>query len=406
MSWREDLRRVDFAGRELIGASFRGVPFFVENAQRSGGRRVVVHEFPLRDVPFVEDLGRRSRTFPIEGYVIGDDYLVQKNALLSALEDTAGPGELRHPNYGVLRAVCSSLSVRESRAEGGMATFSIEFVETPAQAPVPTVEDDSAGVVAAGADTAVTAAKAELLEIYDTDGLPAFSLDTAEAALTGASDAVADKLGPLATETEELATFTGRINLIKSRAASLVRKPADMFDDFQEAITGLVDTVASVPGAVVDALIESYGVDLGAPAPDGTSTRRREQANQLALQGALRRTMAIEAARILPTVPYVSIEEATAARDHVAAMLEEQAGAAGDTAYPGLVDLRSRVLRAVPGSKGLASVVTVTRPIATPSLLLAYQLYGSVDLEADIIARNKVRHPGFLSGPIKVLSDA
>jgi len=105
-------------------------------------------------------------------------------------------------------------------------------------------------------------------------------------------------------------------------------------------------------------------------------------------------------------VPYDSIEEATAARDQVAGLLDEQAQGAGDTAYPALVNLRSEVLRAVPGGAAFARVVTITRRVPVPSLLLAYQLYGSVDQEADVIARNNISHPGFVAGDLKVLSNA
>lgn len=136
-----------------------------------------------------------------------------------------------------------------------------------------------------------------------------------------------------------------------------------------------------------------------------TATRIREAANLDALGGALRRVAAIEAARLSPTVPYVSIEDATAARDLVTSRLDEQALGAGDTAYPALVTLRSDVARAVPGDAALARVVTVTRRTAIPSLLLTYQLYGSVDLEADVLARNGVSHPGVLVGDLKVLSN-
>ncbi|MNN99925.1 hypothetical protein D3C81_2196910 [compost metagenome] len=43
------------------GASFRGVPFLVDTDSVPVGRRTQLHEFPQRDQPFVEDLGRRTR---------------------------------------------------------------------------------------------------------------------------------------------------------------------------------------------------------------------------------------------------------------------------------------------------------------------------------------------------------
>ena len=132
--------------------------------------------------------------------------------------------------------------------------------------------------------------------------------------------------------------------------------------------------------------------------------RERERTNQVEMMAGLRRIIAIEAARLAPMVTFESIEAAQAARDAVAALLEEQAAGAGDTAYPALVTLRSDVLRAVPGTATYARVITVTRRVPVPSLLLAYQLYGSVDQESDIVARNGVRHPGFVAGDLKVLS--
>jgi prophage DNA circulation protein len=405
VTWRDDLRRVTVAGKRLIGASFRGVPFLVDASERTGGRRVVVHEFPLRDEPFVEDLGRKAVTFRVDGYVIGDDYLAQRDDLLDALDNETGPGELVHPYHGVKRAVCVNVAVRETRADGGIATFAIEFAEAPAQAPTSTEVVDAAEQVATSADAAITATEAELVEQYSAAGLPAFALASAETALTGAAEGLEDALAPVVTGTQELAALRGRVALLTARASSLVRTPADILDEFREVITGLGDTIADAPGAVLDALIDAYEVDLGDPVAPTTSTRERELDNQTALTGALRRVIAIEAARLAPLVPYASIEEATAARDAVAAQLEEQAGGADDAAYPALVSLRSELLRAVPGGAAFARVVTVTRPAPVPSLVLAHQLYGSVDLESDIIARNGVRHPGIISGELRVLSD-
>lgn len=405
MTWREDLRRVNFAGRNLVGASFRGVPFFVEIVELSTGRRLVVHEFPLRNTPFVEDLGQRARKFRVDGYLIGDDYLTQKTSLLDALE-AEGPGELVLPYYDAKRAIGETTSVRETRADGGYVVVVIEFVETPAQAPTPTIEVDASSVVASKADAAVIATKAELAEKYDPTGLPAFALASAETALKNAAEALGAKLAPAITETQEAASFAGQIEIMTTQASSLVHQPADAINQFGAAIENLANTAKAAPGALKDALVQTYAADLGAPVTPTTTTRQRELDNQLAFTGALRRIVAIEAARLTPVVPYASIEEATTARDEVADLLEEQAAGAGDTAYPALVDLRSEVLRAVPGSTVFARVITVTRRVAIPSLLLSYQLYGSVDQEADVLARNRIRHPGFVAGDLKVLSDA
>jgi prophage DNA circulation protein len=405
MTWRDDLRRVTLPdGRRLIGASFRGVPFFVESAERSGGRRVVTHEFPLRDDPFVEDLGRRARVFQVQGYVIGDDYVLRRDEIIAVLEDTAGPGELVHPYHGVRRAICSGLSVREAIADGGMALLAIEFTEAPVQSVTPSEQPDLIPLVGDSAAAAATATQTEFEDGYLVAGLPAFALESASAALTTATEAVGAALSPVVRVTQELAQLDAKVHLIQAQASSLVRQPAAVLDAFTFAFTSLAETTLSAPGDVMRALLDAYAVDLGPAVPETTATRQRERANQLALTSALRRLMAIEAARLAPQVDYESIEEATAARDAVAAALEEQAATAGDTAYPALIQLRADVMRAVPSETTFARLLTVTRRVAIPSLLLSYQLYGSVDEEPDILARNRVRHPGFIAGDLSVLS--
>lgn len=402
MTWREDLRRVKLSnGRKLVGASFRGVTFLVEASERTGGRRVVTHQFPLRDDPFREDLGRDARTFHVDGYVLGDDYLTQRDALLAALEDVAGPGELVHPYYGVKRAICEKLSVHEAKDEGGIAKFSLEFGETPLQAPVPT----SAPTTDIDATAARAANSTEFLKKYNASGLPSHALASAETAIKNAAAAMKDKLGPIIDAQQEAAELTGQVALLTAEASSLVRTPALILDGFVGAFSFLEETIQNAPGAVLDALVDAYSVDLGPVVVATTSTRERELANQTALTSALRRFFAIEAASVAPTVPYESIDAALAARDQLTAMLDEQAGLADDDAYPALVDLRAQVLATVPGSNAFASILTVTRPTAIPSLLLTYQLYGAVDLEADVIARNDIRHPGFVAGELKVISN-
>lgn len=377
----------------------------MESSERTGGRRTVTHEFPFSDETFTEDLGRAKRTFHIEGYVLGDDYLEQKNKLLAAFEDEEGPGELVHPYYGVFLAIAETTSTRETRAEGGMATISVQFTRTPTAPPTPVETVAPAAQVASSAAAATLAMDAELISAYKSSGLPSWTFASAETALRGAVASLKEHLAPITDTAQEAATLAGELALMTAEASSLVRQPADAIAQFRDAIDGLADTAAAVPGAMMAALLDAYGADLGAAVDALTPTRAIELANQTALIAALRRVLVIAAARLAPLVDYASIEEAIATRDRIGALLDEQAGLADDTAYPAIVDLRSQVLRAVPGSNAFASVVSISRRISIPSLVLAYQLYGDVDLEADVIARNNIRHPGFVFGDLKVLSD-
>lgn len=409
MSWRDNLRRVvmpDGTGRNrvLVGASFRGVAFFVENAELSSGRRTVTHEFPLRDDPYVEDLGRMSRAFRVDGYVLGDGYLAQRDALLAALE-AAGPGELVHPYYGTKRAICTRVNLREATVDGGMAFFALEFAEAPVQPVTPTQAPDLAGEVSLSADEALAAVAAEFEDDFDVTGLPSFALASSSLALAEMSAGLGDALGPIVHSTQEMARMTQQVALITAQASSLVRTPGEIVGAFRATLATLVDTIAGAPGSVLQAFAAAYLTDTGPAAPETTATRQRERANQLAIDRVLRRVLAIEAARLAAIAEFDTVEAATDTRGQILEMLDEQAEAAGDAAYPALVQLRADVVRAVPGDAALARIVTIERREAACSLLLTYQLYGSVEQEADLVARNGIQHPGFISGTLQVLSD-
>ena len=76
----------------------------------AGGRKTVTFEYPQQDIPFVEDLGRRGRRYRMEGVVIGDDYLAQRDTLITALE-AAGAATLVHPYLGTKFVRCPRLPV-------------------------------------------------------------------------------------------------------------------------------------------------------------------------------------------------------------------------------------------------------------------------------------------------------
>lgn len=405
MGWREEMRQVVFPdGRRMVGASFRGVPFFVEVEEYEGGRRVVEHEFPFADDPFGEDMGRAARRFRVDGYVIGSDYLAQRRALIEALE-RKGPGALILPYDGTRSAAAPRFTARVTNKQGGMAVFTIEFFETPAQPPAPSAIPDLGAEVDLAADESLLAVAAEFAADFDTSQTPSFAVASLSDALVAAADGVGEFLGPVVEATQEAARLDQEIRILTADAASLVRTPGEILGAFQATFASLAETVAGAPGSVLDAFVGMYSLDLGSAPSTATATRQREQANHSALTRALKRVMVIEAARMAPKVAFESHQQAATKAAEIAALIEEQSETASDATYPALVRLRTAVLRAVPGEAELARLTFVTRQVPIPALLLAYQLHGDVEGEADIIARNRIRHPGFVAGTLAVLVD-
>jgi prophage DNA circulation protein len=113
----------------LLPASYASVRFHVEQQSRSGGRRVVLHEYPKRDLPFAEDMGRQAWRYQLNGYLIGPNYHITKRALMKALDNSAG-GTLIDPYLAEpLMCICERYSVSETRERGGYCVFEMAFVE-------------------------------------------------------------------------------------------------------------------------------------------------------------------------------------------------------------------------------------------------------------------------------------
>jgi prophage DNA circulation protein len=138
IAWRQYLKR----------ASFRGEQFYVDTGVRESGRRVVNHEFPKRNLPYAEDMGRRAREFTVRGYLIvypnnvasgGQDYfpndplkkanyITARDALITALE-TDDIANLQLPLLGVMSVMCTRYRVTEEEKLGGYCVFDMTFTE-------------------------------------------------------------------------------------------------------------------------------------------------------------------------------------------------------------------------------------------------------------------------------------
>jgi prophage DNA circulation protein len=113
----------------LVPASFGGVQYHVEQQARSGGRRVVLHEYPKRDTPYAEDMGRAATHYQITGYLIGPSYDTTKRALMRVLDSAEGSTLIDPYLATPLTCICERYSVTETRERGGYCAFDMQFTE-------------------------------------------------------------------------------------------------------------------------------------------------------------------------------------------------------------------------------------------------------------------------------------
>ena len=83
----------------LLDASYKGVSFSVTESSIEVGRRTVTFEYPQRDFPYVEDLGKKARKIKLTAVYSGQNYVTDMGRLISVMEEE-GPAVLVHPTLG------------------------------------------------------------------------------------------------------------------------------------------------------------------------------------------------------------------------------------------------------------------------------------------------------------------
>jgi prophage DNA circulation protein len=125
--------------QSLMPASYNGARFHCETNSRDSGRRIVEHQFPKKELPYAEDMGRAAREFSIRGYCIvypydseyalySRDYRIARDALVKQLE-SEGPGVLQLPTQPSQRVVCPRYRLSEEERFGGYCVIDMTFQE-------------------------------------------------------------------------------------------------------------------------------------------------------------------------------------------------------------------------------------------------------------------------------------
>lgn len=416
MTWRDTYRP----------ATFRGVAFFVESADSSHGRRQAVHEAAQRDIPYTEDLGRKSREFSITGYLLGKDYHLNRDDLIKACE-VEGPGVLVHPYRGEMSVVCRGLNVSESSSEGGKCTIALTFLEA-GEASYPSTKVDTVNAISAKSNQVTEVAKSDFVSSFLTTGYPAFVADAAKTKVQELSDFLSSPQAYFSANLQAASGFYSQVQNIGSAAFSLVQEPLSLAGSVVDIVGSIRSAFGSNALSMLKGLFDQYDTTDATVMTAATPSRQQQVTNANAINTLVRQAVIAEsaiAAVVTQTTPpavagnapittsspttYDSYEAAITVRDDLATKLDEESEATlSDSAYAALTDLRTAVIKAVPDPEQTLPRLVQYAPRETlPSLLVAYQLYGDASRSGDIVTRNAPRHPGFLIGGqrLEVLAD-
>ena len=151
------------------------------------------------------------------------------------------------------------------------------------------------------------------------------------------------------------------------------------------APTMIRDLVTSVPGVTVS---PSFGPS------------RKAAAEGRAIIANVQRQMCVAAAcSVAANYTPSTTDEADDIQAAVLDALDDAQLEADDETFAALSDLRTVTLRAMAEkARTLPDIISVTEKETRPSLVVAYRWTGAIDAEQDLIARNGLRHPGFVPG--------
>lgn len=422
---------------QLQPASFRGVPFEVIASGISVGRRTVVHEYPQRDQPFVEDLGRATRQIRLTAFVVGEDYIARAQALMRELE-APGSGTLVHPWLGEMEVTITAVSEVDFDLGLGVASINISAVEAGVLE-FPQTSADSQTAALEAADAVETSAIDRFCGAIDLKTVNEYI----DAALQGD---VLDCLGIVSdSELAKAFGFAEGVADVASKALSLLSTDPRVFATRLAGALGLsrwATTVSAWTG-VAKQLKNLFGreklsngtkayraaAEAGTPLSDVQRTVMKNRAAVETLTRQLLISQMVGASALIgsdkdssaPGASLTTTEELSGSAVRVRSydeLIETRTALADaldaellletdDETYSVIEAARVAVFEALTERADAESrLVTVTPADVLPAVVLAYDYHDDANRDLEIALRNSVRHEGFCpAAPLRILSE-
>ena len=403
---------------QLRRASFRGVPFEVTSSNLSIGRRTQTFEYPQRDDPFTEDMGRSKRTIRITAFVVGYDYIARMKRLIAACEKP-GSGRLIHPWLGSMEVTPTELSapVFESNR---VASVSLTFVES-GKLQYPNALLDVGAKCLSAAQMLVNAEFDEFVRTFDLSGAQDFVKEAVGLDLQGILNSeTVQSVCDAFDLADELATLSHDvITLAEGGADALFNRVLDTY-----GLQGFASTVHAWTDVSHRFRSLTQSSELNSAKPQAVASRttseRIEKANaagQAMIRGLSVANMVVAASEIgtsndrldastpVQTAPY---DDLIAVRNEILEAIDEESlKVSSDPIYEALCESRSAVYEAITQrAENQARLVSFKPSSVQPALVLAYDYYGDASREAEIVGRNKIRHSGFVPAvELKLLNE-
>lgn len=411
----------------MLPASFRGISFLVPQASVPVGMKGPLHEFPQRDTPFFEQMGKQAQVHKLSAWVVGDDCFERRDKLIEALQ-TPGAGELVHPWLGRLQVKAGECDMSHERTQGGMVVFDLTFYpDLPLKSPSAKINTQQQ--VVKSSNSLLDASLNRYQSSMATVNRARLGLLQMRNSLSGVYGVIQQQFAPFVST---FSTLTGFAQSLMNAPGGLSALFSSYFSGFsggnffggsgsgggsggyraavasttqQSQAVSAIDTVSPLGGRdtavaaqasanlVQDALLVQIGLIVG----EMPVTQQPE------LLGA---TPSVEQQALQPVVrPEVPVaDDVLELRDTLNEAIYTASLKADPAHYLVLNHHRLVLIKhltAVAASG--VRLVNVTPPETLSVLVMAYRRFGDATRADEVVQRNRIRHPGFVPAvPIKL----
>ena len=390
----------------LLPASFAGVPFYMSHGGGLGGRRLLTHEFPLRDTPYTEDLGRLPRRFRLTAYVVDDaygSYLDYRDALIAACE-APGAATLVHPTFGALSCRAGVLTWSERIIElYGFCEFQLDFIVDGPQ-PSPLFSSDTASALLGGVATLLPIITAAYTTVQMALVSPQLLLTNAVSAMLGLPPSTilglsAQIAAVSATPANQTATAAAVQTVTQAMAATVIAgATAPVTSDPVAGTPFGIAGQADASGGL--ATLAAWGSTLPAVST-GTAIGIAQAAVQAAVTALVQGCATAAVVQVYASIDWPYANAAQAALTQVVSLIDAQALSAANAgadalylAWQGIEQLA--VANLVAEAQSLPSLGSYVTADALPSLALAQALFQDASRAGQLEDINDVPHPLFM----------
>lgn len=418
-------------------SSFKGVPFFVEGSDTAVGRRTVTHQFPQRDEPFTEDLGRSAREYTITALLNGDDYIEQAERLRDAIE-SPGAGTLVHPELGEIQVLAVNGTTISFSQSMRTARVSMTFVEAGINA-YPSSDSATQTLSRMAADSLISSSIDAFSKAINLDGVE----DHVRAALEGD---VLDMLGIVSSDDiASVLGFADRVSDLANNAIDIIgTDPKQFAERFCSAI-GLSSLATTEAGWTrVSDRLSTLVDDLHGEREEPTYSAVKPESsveiesNRAAVYSFARQAVIAQVVGVTSIVgtrqdttvqsvdiftedvqdvevenagnssPTVSYNEMMETRDRTVELLDNEmlSESTSDELFQTLRDAATAVSKDLSErAQNKGQLYDYDAGTVMPACVVAMELYGDATRADEIVVRNGVAHPGYCPNVLKVLNE-